>query len=199
MSSPITTPSKKVTRAKASSSKPATPKTPRDTDSPDNRILANVLRSFDPEAKKVRVTKCRMPTFTVLISNVKLHSDRSAWVRGPHGIHQCAIRRQYLQSAAQGPRFEGRGIHDSGQSKKFCSFNSSVTQLTSLSELYQGHQACKCHQHQSWPCNWAWCQWRQPSIVWRRWCPWQRVVQWRHLQCSGWAVGSTAFFCSASE
>ncbi|KAJ6093357.1 hypothetical protein N7486_008646 [Penicillium sp. IBT 16267x] len=53
MSSPIITPSKQATRAKAPSSKPATPKTPRDAEASDNRVLANVLKSFDPEVKKI--------------------------------------------------------------------------------------------------------------------------------------------------
>ncbi|KAJ5644629.1 hypothetical protein N7507_010640 [Penicillium longicatenatum] len=50
MSSPTRTPAKKATRAKAPSS---TPKTPRDAEAADNKLLANVLKSFDPEAKKI--------------------------------------------------------------------------------------------------------------------------------------------------
>ncbi|KAJ6011455.1 hypothetical protein N7451_002867 [Penicillium sp. IBT 35674x] len=83
MSSPTTTPSKKATRAKASSSKPATPKTPRDADSSDNRILANVLRCFDPEAKKIDLQE-----FAALMgyTNVRSASNTFNRLRKAHGL-----------------------------------------------------------------------------------------------------------------
>ncbi|KAJ5793158.1 uncharacterized protein N7503_009136 [Penicillium pulvis] len=83
MSSPMTTPSKKATRAKNSSSKPATPKIPRDADSSDNRILANVLRSFDPDAKKIDLHE-----FAALMgyTNVRSAGNTFSRLRKAHGL-----------------------------------------------------------------------------------------------------------------
>ncbi|KAJ5648531.1 hypothetical protein N7490_004903 [Penicillium lividum] len=80
--SPIKTPSKRG-RPKASGSKPATPKLPRDEELQDAKALVNMLKSFDSQQKKVDLTE-----FAALMGykNVRSAGNTYNRLRKTHGL-----------------------------------------------------------------------------------------------------------------